>query len=301
MRSLFQKKATSIGIDIGYDSVRLIKLYKYNNELYLDECVELCKQPNIYDALKKLVRDKNIVGKSAIVALKYSSILTKVIDLDSSLSFYEIWKYLCVNSKKHFGLLSQNICVDFEILDYSKSSANRINVQLIAARRSFVEERVSLLAEANLKIKALDVEHLALARAGIFLYATLKNEIIALINCKNNELLFCVIKNKKIVYTNEVNVASNESIDSIIIAELQLFFATYNFFITHLVLSGDSGIGQINLLSIENFFKTKISIRIVNPFININISEKIDRRVLNSIAPSFMISFGLALRRFLHD
>jgi Tfp pilus assembly PilM family ATPase len=249
-----KRRSISIGIDIGNKYANLIKLRKNsNNYTVIDYKTYINDNP--FEALK------HIGNNRVVIALKYQSILTKIITLDSSLTNCEIKKYLYNNIEKYLGFSSKQICMDFEII---KKNLTKMDVKLVTAKKNCVDSILALSTKANVKLKALDVEHFALARAVSSLFNLSNNNVVAAINCKDNYLLFCFMQNTQIIYANEVYVFDN-NITQPIINELQSFFANNNLLITHLILSGNDDINKIDAIAIENAIKSKITISMANP------------------------------------
>ena len=89
-----------LGIDIEGDSMRLVELRKISKGY----CVENYAIGTIDDLAKIKARIKH-----AAIALPYSDVFSKVIQLDAGLDDDEIENYLLVNMEKYTGIAAQNI------------------------------------------------------------------------------------------------------------------------------------------------------------------------------------------------
>jgi Tfp pilus assembly PilM family ATPase len=285
VRFCWQNYSTSIGIDIGNNYANLIKLHKNRDHTIVD--YKTCVNDNISEALKNL----SINNYSAVIALRYRSVLTKTITLDATLTYYEIKKYLFSHTEKYFALPSQQIYMDFAIF---KKHPTKVEIRLIAAKRDLVDSLLALLSIINIKLRAVDVEHFALSRAVLSLFVPSNQEVICAINYKNGCLLFCFIKNQEILYANEVPILDN-NFTSLIINELQLFFAINNIRVAQLILSGNDFIEKIDVNTIEEIMKSKITLTIADPLVNLPEKATIKH------SSSFMLSYGLALWHNNHD
>jgi Tfp pilus assembly PilM family ATPase len=283
VHSCLQNNSTSVGIDVGNSYATLIKIRKKQDNHSIIDC-KTCANNDMFESLNNSTSGKSTNHISPVMALKYHLILTKTIDLDPSLTYSEIKKYLDGNTEKYFGLYPKDIYMDFII--HKKNP--KTYVQMLAVKRDYVNAVLTLSTKANIKLKALDVEHFALTRAVLSLFKLQKNEVVVAINSKDEHLLFCFICNKRIVYVTEISVLDN--INQPIITELQLFFTINNILVTRLILSGNDCIKTTDAMIIEDAIKSKITLSIANPL------ALCASAIPNGLsAHSFMLSYGLAL------
>jgi len=276
------KPTISVGIDIDDNSVKILELRKTRTEI----CVEsyaIYKNADISALVKPYSK------KFVTIGIPYSAVINKTIQLDAKLNEEEIENYLVMNMKKLTGFAALDISMDFKILE--KTSTNKINVELIAARREQVLAKTSLLEKV--KVKAIDVESFALQRAAL-LQLHNNNDIIAAINLKTNNLLLCIFQQENIIYVKEENI-SEQNIAQLINKELQLFFATKSFTINQIIIAGETV--KVELLdSIYN--ETNIPTTLANPFSNMTFKDKTG---LFKIASALTLCCGLALWKFAYD
>ena len=268
-----------IGIDVGNNYVSLVKLC---NKRIVD--YKIVVNNDVNDALKSIT-NKRINNSLVVMGLRYKSILTKSIILDASLSYYEIEKYLYGNIERYFGILPQHVAIDFEI---AKINRKQVSVKLIVAKRDDINLMLTLSAKANIKLRVLDVEHFALARAILSLFELSNNEQFIVIHNKEEYLLFCFIKNKQIVYTTEVKVLDN-NITQLIIKELQLFLTINNLLIGKLILTGSYI--EIDTEIIKEAINPSLILIQYNPFLNLNSKDEFLAKY------SLFLSYGFALWR----
>jgi type IV pilus assembly protein PilM len=75
----------------------------------------------------------------------------------------------------------ENVQLDFQILD-PEADGVQMNVLLVAAKKELVEQRLSLLADANLSAGIVDVDAFALYNAFEYNYPTASQGLAALVN-----------------------------------------------------------------------------------------------------------------------
>lgn len=284
MFACFKKSpVTSIGFDINSELVRSVELKKTNDCYFLTS----------YSANVDMAANRN---KNVIVAIPYGAAISKIVQLDAGLGEEEIEKYLTMNIKRYTGFNAEDISMDFNILGPAENNSNKIDVELIAAKREQVAAKISLLRQYGVNVKAVDVEPFALQRAALAQLP--KESSIAVFNVKQNSLLFCVIQQKKMLYVKEENIAIEIDIEKQILAELQMFFAANVVDINHILITGDVRLedGLVEHIAEQTNIRTSGG----NPFINMELAPQINRKDLNRNAHLMMLSCGLALWRFDH-
>jgi len=287
------KRSALVGIDFDVNTVRLLELCKTRTGLCIESYV-VCGNDDISQALNEAIKQSGVKSKLAVVGLPYSAVISKNIQLDARLNEDEIESYLLMNMKKFTGFGIQDICMDFNILGLVKNSPDKVNIEMIAAKREQVAAKTELMRTTNMKIKSVDVELFALHRA--VLQQSIKyDSAIAVINLKMKSLLLSVLERKKILYAKEENI-TDHGIAQQIGNELQLFFATNPCKVNQIIVSGENA-DCVNLL--ENIsLQTGIPTCTADPFIDMEISEHVDAAALRKVAHNMVISCGLALWQF---
>lgn len=285
MFACFKKDpVTSIGFDINSELVRSVELKKTNDCYFLTS-----SSANVDIAAS---RNKNV-----IIAIPYGAAISKIVQLDADLSEEEIEKYLIMNIKKYTGFNAEDISMDFNIVGPAENNPNKIDVELIAAKREQVAAKISLLRQYGINVKAVDVEPFALQRAALAQLSK-NNNVTAIFNVKQHRLLLCVMQKEKILYVKEENISSEIDIGKQILAELQMFFAANAVDINHILIAGDVRLdgGLVEQVADQTNIRTSGG----NPFINMELAPQINREDLDRNAHLMMLSCGLALWRFGH-
>lgn len=291
LKWLIQRSATSVGIDIGANSVSLLKL---------------CRIRTGYEILSYTHRDDNNIAallkqtkiKSTIIGMPHAAVISKVIQLDASLHTDEIENYLLMNMRKYTGFAAQDIRMDFNVLGLAPNFPNKVAVQLIAARREQVAARTKLLGEANIKVEAVDVESFALQRAALLQVAQ-ADDVVAIVNLRQNSLLLCITQGNSMLYVKEEQIVALPDIAQQINQELQLFFANHSVTITQIIVAGTYA-DQMRLIN-NIAAATNITTYIANPFMDMECAGQIDKKALHKTAHTMLLSCGLALWKFAHD
>lgn len=273
IQQIFKKEPESyIGLDINSDSVTSVTLCNIDSNYSLED----------YAINNDLSTYKN---QAVTIAVPYSATFNKVLQLDMSLSEADIEHYLTINMQKLTGFKAQDINMDFRVLGKSKKAQHKIDIELVAAKKELIEDRISQLEKFDVKLRAIDIESFALQRAAL-LQLPDDEYITAVINIKQQTLLLCVLQHNEILYIKEETLFSKEHISRQINHELEMLTAANSVTVDRILLAGEIE---------EVILEINIPVFKANPFMHIKINEKIDRDILYQKAPLLMVSCGLAL------
>lgn len=166
-----------VGVDIGSHSIKAVLLAK-NGNTYKVEAVAVEPTPKgavvdheiqdiepVGEALRRLVRRLPSKVQAAAMAVAGSSVMTKVIFMDASLSDDEMMSQIEVEAENLIPHPLDEINLDFERLRTNVNDPSRVDVLLSAARSESVEARVAAMEIASLDTKIMDIEAYALGRA----------------------------------------------------------------------------------------------------------------------------------------
>jgi len=287
------KRSVLVGIDFDVNTVRLLELRR-TRAGFCVESYAVCSDENLRQALNEAIKQSGVKTKLAVVGLPCSAVISRNIQLDARLDEDEIESYLLMNMKKFTGFGVQDICMDFNILGPVSDSPDKVNIEMIAAKREQVAAKKQLMCTTNMKMRSIDVELFALQRAA--LQQSLKyDDAVAVINLKKRSLLLSVLEHGEILYAKEENVIEGDFAEQIC-NELQLCFATNPCKVNQIIVSGENA----NCADLLEGISTRIGVSVctADPLVNMEISEHIDAIALRKVAHSMMISCGLALWQF---
>lgn len=220
IKSLFSKKSpVMVGIDIGSHSVKAV-LLSIQDGYYKVEAFAI--EPMAKGAMTdREIQDIEAVGvvlskirkkiprsvKFAAAAISGSTVISKVIFMDVSLTDAELESQIEVEADTLIPYPLNEVSLDFEKLDVNESDPSKVNVLLSAARTETIESRVSALASADFTAKVVDVESYALSRAAELclgqLPADAANKVVALVDIGATMTLLSIVEGGKTLYTRD--------------------------------------------------------------------------------------------------
>jgi type IV pilus assembly protein PilM len=169
---MFRSKG-SIGIDIGSSSVKVVQLKKgadgYELEkagmapLYPDG--ERSGDPAVrrkakVEAIKRAISDAGISCKSAVSAVSGESIIVRYLQLPN-MPEEELKKALQWEAEEYIPFRLDEVNIDSMVLGKSEGGDDRVDVLLVSAKKELVEEHVSIIRDAGLTPRIVDLDSFA--------------------------------------------------------------------------------------------------------------------------------------------
>ncbi|PIE47276.1 MAG: hypothetical protein CSA42_04120 [Gammaproteobacteria bacterium] len=336
----FNKKQQLLGVDIGSAQVKIVELVRNSQGLFLQAyAIEpmpagLVIDRTITDAeavgqiITTALNKTKFISKRAATAVVGSVVMTKVIELHSSLNDIEREAQICLEAEKHIPYPLSEVNFDFDVIARSSQNPNYDKVLLAVSLTENVELRADALIFAGLEAKVVDIECYAMQRALSLVMSDgidALDDNIVMIDIGHRQFTVYVFKNKEIIYNKEqaadlsfsdVNTSDNEVLAKKLIEAinhaLSFYLSTQTNHLTkngikNLFLCGglkptimqyvQHALSQ-SLVASNIAVDNHININIANPFHNMGISTFINPTQLKQDAPSLMLACGLAMRSF---
>lgn len=208
-----------LGLDISSTSVKLLELSRagdrYRVESYAVEPLppNAVVEKNISDvegvgeAIGRVVARSRTGLRNAAVAVAGSAVITKVIEMEASLSDADMESQIEVEADQYIPYPLDEVAIDFEVLGPSERNPEQVEVLLAACRRENVELRQAALEIGGLKAKIVDIEAYAMRRAFSLLEAQLGDEVgdqvVAIVDVGATMTTLSVLTGDRSVYTRE--------------------------------------------------------------------------------------------------
>lgn len=292
---LLPKNHVVLGMDIGSRMLKLLALKELSVGHYeVVVATKLSFAPNIMQGkalinpkalgalIKTAIQSWQLKINGAIAALPNNFIISKTISLAKNLTDMEIEQHILLESERYFGCAASEIGMDFSLLDNS-------NAFVVAGKRVEIEARVKALQISGLKVKAIEVNSLALLRTAKFF--SQKHNVI-LIHLEDYSFLIAAT----MLHANTIAEKQWDSWPTLAVIfeeikyRLELFLAPEIFKITEIQLTGDyADLESLQILIQQQFglattvLKHSDAIKINNPQLNL---------------AGFALSLGLALWYF---
>ena len=218
--ALFKPKPkTLLGIDISSSSVKLLELSRIQNRYRVEAyAVEPLPQGAVVEksivtlegvtsALSRVITKSGTRVREAAVAVAGAAVITKVIEMDASLTEDEMEEQLRFEADQYIPYPLEEVALDFEVQGPSPTNPNRVEVLLAVCRNENVEARETALALAGLTTKVIDVEAYALERACTLLSSQLGIDLnsltLAVVDIGATMTTLSVLHRGQTIYTRE--------------------------------------------------------------------------------------------------
>ncbi|HXG28216.1 MAG TPA: pilus assembly protein PilM [Nevskiales bacterium] len=232
VQNLFKSDSGSLlGLDISTSSVKLVELSRSGDGYRLDACASEPLPPGAVN--EKQIADPDAVGKAiqravarsgsgtrnAAVAVAGSSVITKIINLPSSLSDDEMEEQIKIEADQYIPYPIDEVNLDFQVLRALPNAPDTAEVLLAVCRRDTVEARAAALETAGLKPKVVDIEAHALQNACTLLEHQMpdggKDKTIALIDIGSTGTGVHILHDRELVYSREQPFGGKQLTDEI--------------------------------------------------------------------------------------
>lgn len=217
--SLFKPKIKPIiGLDISSTSVKLLELSQQGTG-YRVECYgvaalapgavvekNISDEDAVADALRQVVLHSKCKLKDAAVAVAGSAVITKMIDMPSGLDDETLESQITIEADQYIPFPLDEVSIDFEVQGPVDDNPEQVKVLLAACRRENVELRASVLEQAGLHPKVVDVEAYTVERAYPFIaeqWEDQEEQVVAIVDIGATMTTLSVLFSGNTIYTRE--------------------------------------------------------------------------------------------------
>lgn len=292
----------------------------------------------VSDALRRCTKRMRTSTKRCAMALPSSNVIKKTVAIADNLNEQDIESQIESEANQYIPFSLDEVNLDYQLIGPSSKPGHNEYV-IAAARRERVEERVAAAEGAGLTPIIMDDEGIAIQSSLTFLEGIGDSGTVVMITIGAQKIQFIFIENGSIVNSREQSFGGwlltqemvrvygwtseqaerakrqknfppnfEQEILKPFLNKLQLEVsrglqyyrtASKKDRIDLILLSGGSSSTPGAIETIRE--KTGIKTLLANPFMDIPISNKIKKELLDEDAPTLILALGLAIRRFEED
>lgn len=210
-----------MGLDIGSHTVKMAQVIERGNELVLvkfgmkDLPPEVIVDGTVMDrsqvasAIMELIGELGIKSKDVVIGVSGHSVIIKRITLPE-MSEDELSESINWEAEQYIPFSIDEVNLDFQILGPSTSgSANTMDVILVAAKKDMINDYTSLVTEAGLNPKIMDVDAFALENMFEVNYELEPDRIDVLVNIGAEVMNVNVLREGQSIFTRDSSVGGN--------------------------------------------------------------------------------------------
>ncbi len=226
------KQSSMLGVDIGSSAVRVLELGKkgesYTVVSYASEPIpngvvnsKSIKEPEvIIEKLSQAIKKAKIKNKKAIIAVPDSSVITKIIQIESGLSDDESEELIHLEADKYIPYPIDEVSIDYEFLGDSAGGATLQDILVVASRTENVNARVDLMRDSGLDVQIVDVESYAIERTCQLFKSQLpdqgENSTIAVFDIGEIYTQLTVLHSMKTIFSREDTFGGKQLTEEIV-------------------------------------------------------------------------------------
>lgn len=309
-----RRRAWTCGLDIGTGfckaaviehgpgAPRLTRVAVAPNESGADSGEERSDPGRVADVLSLTFKQERIEPRDVVIGVGGRDVMSKVIEVER-MDEEEARAVIPWEAEQHVPFDMENVELDFTIID-PDGDGPAMTVLLAAAKRTLVEDRISLLRAAGLTPVMVDVEALALHNALEMNYPSAMRDVTALVDIGSGSTTVHLLQDGLPVLTRELAVAAPthegltegvhrlarglERAGAFVEGETRLGIACVY------LCGGGGGVSGLAEALAE---RLGVETRVASAFERLEIAPEVaDRADIGSLAPMLMLSVGLALR-----
>ncbi len=214
------KEKYCIGIDIGASSVKLCQLKATKHGLALErfgvvplpsETIvdgALMNSARVVDAIQELIAAHKIRQKHAAIAVSGHSVIIKKIPLPQ-MTREELEESIHYEAEQFIPFDIADVNLDVQIVNYEGAQKGQMDVVLVAAKKDYVNEYTSVIAEAGLEPLVCDVDAFAVENMYEANYEISADETVALVNVGASKTNINIIARGISSFTRDLTIGGN--------------------------------------------------------------------------------------------
>jgi type IV pilus assembly protein PilM len=213
---VFKKKNHLIGLDIGSKTIKAGEIIetRSGNRLENFGVIDLSpgfimegmiKEPEaVADSIRQLLSEQQIKEQNVAISIGGYSVIVKKIIMDM-MEEDQLQANIHFEAEQYIPFDINDVNIDFHIQGESQNNPNKIDVLLIAAKKSLVNDYVDLVQMAGLNPCIIDVDHFALQNIFELNYNT-ESESVALIDIGASKTSLNILKENISIFTRDVSL-----------------------------------------------------------------------------------------------
>ena len=221
---MFSRNKPLVAIDIGSHSIKLVQLKKAGKSYHLQNFGVMPLRPEsivdgtvmdagtVVEGIRNLIRMEKTKVKDVVTAISGQSVIVKKIRMPE-MTEKELAESIMWEAEQHIPFEISEVNIDFQIMPPSTDTAiphdNQMDVLLIAARKSKMEDYISLLNEAGLNPVIVDSDVFALENGYELNNDDEESRIVALVDIGASAMNINILKDGVTLFQRDIAMGGN--------------------------------------------------------------------------------------------
>ncbi|MBT8333763.1 MAG: pilus assembly protein PilM [Deltaproteobacteria bacterium] len=218
---LFRKPKGLLGLDIGTSAVKIVELEESRGGYQLKNfgMTFLPKETIVNGVFKNAAAlvnaitslTENLKTKTKYVSTSVSGhpVIIKKINIPT-MTEEELTESIQWEAEQYIPFDLEEVNIDFQILGVNEATPDQMDVLLVAAKKSLINEYEDAIAEAALEPVIVDIDSFALENAYEINYPDEETPVVALIDMGASVININVLKQRKSTFTRDVFMGGNK-------------------------------------------------------------------------------------------
>jgi len=234
-----RKQSSTVALDIGSSLIKIVeidhtgdtpKIVHFGCAHLLPEAIvegEIMDRGLVIDSIRECVQQSGISSDEVVSAVSGRAVIVKKVVMDR-MAAEDAQEAIFWEAKQHVPFDIDDVCLDFQILR-EDIGANQMEVLLVAAKKDMVNTHASLIRDAGLEPKIIDVDSFAVQncfeasriRAGRDTGADdddgrhSDEPVIGLINIGSDVTNINIIQGDRPHFTRDISVGTTQFIEAL--------------------------------------------------------------------------------------
>lgn len=222
---MFGKKKSTIGLDIGSSSIKVVeiardrsgdRLVNYGISEPLSEAIvdgEIMDRQMVHEAITNLMEARQIKSKNVVTAVSGRAVIVKKILMDR-LNEEDAKEAIQWEAEQHVPYDINDVSLDFQIINPNVDQ-KKMQVLLVAAKKDMVQNHADIVREAGLNPSVIDVDSFAIQNAVETNYDFASGETVALLNIGAEITNLNIVRDSIPHFTKDLSVGANSFVEGI--------------------------------------------------------------------------------------
>ncbi len=222
---MFGKKKSTVGLDIGSSSIKVVeiaqdragdRLVNYGISEPLSEAIvdgEIMDRQMVHEAITNLMESRQIRNRNVVTAVSGRAVIVKKILMDR-LNEEDAKEAIQWEAEQHVPYDINDVSLDFQIINPNVDQ-KKMQVLLVAAKKDMIQNHAEIIREAGLSPVIIDVDSFAIQNAVEANYELIPGETIALLNIGAEITNLNIIRDQVPHFTKDLSVGANSFVEAI--------------------------------------------------------------------------------------
>ncbi|MBN2467823.1 MAG: type IV pilus assembly protein PilM [Deltaproteobacteria bacterium] len=219
---LFGKPKGILGLDIGTSTIKMVELEESKKKGYQLKNFGMSVLPKetivngvlknasaLVSAITNLTDNLKTKTKSVATAVSGHPVIIKKINIPT-MSAKELSESIQWEAEQYIPFDLEEVNIDFQILGANEANPEQMDVLLVAAKKSLINEYADVISEAGLETAIVDIDSFALENAYEINYPDEESPVVALVDLGGSVININVLKEGKSTFTRDVFMGGNK-------------------------------------------------------------------------------------------